>query len=253
MAAWTFNNGDLLLGVQATGGTGSNKNVFFNLGSGTGFRDDANQGVLGNIATDLVAAFGANWYERTDLHFGVIGNLSSAPTTGLGAASPVNGDPSRTFYASRPTLEIGDSVAWTGFNSSMLGTAGGALNGQETMVRTLTASGTGAATLDQNTSPTEWNNGWTAWNPTPGTAYSIFGGGIQNSFGQGGDAVLVDVQRILATTTGADPSGTPFVGSYETTIGIGSDGTIFAVPEPSSAVLAGLAGLAFVARRRRQA
>jgi len=228
MAAWDFPNGNLLLGVQATGGTGSTKNVFFNLGPGTSFRDNGNQGLLGNINTELTEVFGADWFTRTDLYFGVIGNLSSLPTSGLGSAGAVNGDPSRTFYTSRATTTPGNSVPWTGFNSSLLGTAGNDLNGQETMVRTLslTTSGSGAAILDQSTQPTEWNNGWTKWNPTSGAAYTIFDGGIQNSFGQGGSAVYVDVQRILATTTGADPTGTPFVGSYETTIAIGSDGSI---------------------------
>ena len=42
---FVFTDGDLILGVQASGGVGSTKNVFFNLGAGTALRDNANQGV----------------------------------------------------------------------------------------------------------------------------------------------------------------------------------------------------------------
>jgi hypothetical protein len=250
MAAWSFPNGNLLLGFQATGGQGSTVNVFFNLGSGVTARDDADQGLLGNINADLTAAYGANWYNRTDLYFGVVGNLNFAPTTGLGSATPVAGDPSRTFYVSAPTIDIGDGALHTGLTSSSLGVAGNNFSGQEAMVRTLNTTASGATVLNQATNPTEWSNGWSSWNTVGGSSYNVFSG-IQDSFGQAGSINYIDVQRILATNTGANPAGTVGSGTWETTIGIGSDGNIYAVPEPSAAVLAGLAGLVGVFRRRR--
>jgi hypothetical protein len=250
MAAWSFPNGNLLLGFQATGGTGSTVNVFFDLGSAVAVRDNGAQGVVGNISTDLVAAFGSNWFNRSDLYFGVVGNLNAAPTTGIGSAAPVNGDPSRTLYVSAPTIEIGGGALHTGLTSNSLGVAGNNFSGQEAMVRTLNPTGSGAAVLNSSDS-VNWANGWTSWNTVGGSSYSTLSG-IQDSFGQGGSINYIDIQRILATSTGANPTGTVGSGTWEATVGIGSDGSIHVIPEPSSAVLAGLAGLAGVLRRRRR-
>ena len=130
MGAFVFTNGDLILGFQATGGTGATKNVFVNLGSGVYHRD--NPGGSGNnpfggsntqiadISATLTLAYGGTWYDRSDVYFGIIGNLSSKPNTGIGAAGAVNGDPSRTVYVSRETQTIGGSIPWTGYSTSAL-------------------------------------------------------------------------------------------------------------------------------------
>jgi hypothetical protein len=268
MGAFTFNNGDLILGFQATGGAGSGKNVFVNLGSGVYHRDNA--GNLGSptsgnnpfgggsntqiadISATLVLAYGENWFDRSDVYFGIIGNLSSKPNTGIGSAGQVNGDPSRTVYVSRDTQTIGGALAWTGVTSSALGTAGGDVTGLEGILPGLTTQADGAAILDQATQAVAWNNGWTAYNPmSPPGAFHTFGGGIQQNFGESDDVTYIDLQRILSTTTGATPSGTVGTGSYETTFAIGRDGSITAVPEASTSFL-GLAAVSILAFRRRR-
>ena len=101
-ATFAFTNGDLILGFQASGGTGNTKNVFFNLGSGVSARNGVGMGTtLGNIGTTLTGVFGSNWYTRSDVWFGVVGNLNGNPTSGVGSRTPVAGDPSRTFYVSK--------------------------------------------------------------------------------------------------------------------------------------------------------
>jgi hypothetical protein len=227
-APFTFTNGDLIIGFQATGGQGTNTNVFFNLGPAINHRDNGNLGVLGNIATTLSAAYGSNWYSRTDLYFGAFGNLNFAQNSGIGGQGPVNGDPSATIYVSQAAAAPGQSLLWTGYTSTALRSAGNTFSGMEQMVVSLTANADNSANVDQTTQPLEWNNGWTVYNPTPGGAFGIFNGGIQQNFGKGGSATHVDVQRILAYTTGAAPTGTVGTGSYETTISIGSDGSITA-------------------------
>lgn len=249
-AAFTFTNGDLILGFQATGGQGSNQNVFFNLGSGTTLRDGGGFGNLGNINTTMSLVFGNNWSDRTDLHFGVVGNLNYAPTSGIGSAPPVNGDPSRTFYVSRATDSAGGSILWSGYTSTALGTAGGALQGMETMILGLNTEADGTAILNQSNQPTAWSNGWTTFNPTPGSSFNTFSGGIQQAFGTADNAYL-DIQRILATTSGANPSGTAGVGSVVGTLIIGDNGSLTMVPEPSSALLAASACGLVAFRRRR--
>ncbi len=227
-APFAFTNGDLILGFQATGGQGTSTNVFFNLGPAINHRDNGNLGVLGNIASTLSAAYGSNWYSRTDLYFGAFGNLNFAQNSGIGGQGPVSGDPSATIYVSQAATAPGQSLAWTGYTSTALRSAGNTFSGMEQMVVTLTANADNSANVDQTTQPLEWNNGWTTYNPTPGGAFGIFNGGIQQNFGKGGSATHVDVQRILAYTTGASPTGTVGTGSYETTISIGSNGSITA-------------------------
>ncbi len=252
-AAFTYTNGDLILGFQATAGTGSTENVFFNLGSATPYRDGSNPGgVIGNINTTLSAVYGGGWYDRTDLYFGVIGNLSAKPNSGIGSAGAVSGDPSRTFYLSRAADTAGSaSLIGAGtYASATLGTAGTTLGGMETMLPTLNTESDNAAILTQATQPTEWANGWTVRNPTSGAAFGVFTGGIQQNFGKAGSSTFVDLQRVLSTNTGASPTGTVGGGTYETTFAIGSNGSISAIPEPSTTLLGALGVLALFRRRR---
>lgn len=259
MGAFTFTNGDLLLGFQATSGTGSTKNVFFNLGSGIYHRDNPGYAwapdVRGNINATLTSVFGAGWYSRSDIYFGVIGNLNFTAAGSPDFTAPVDGDPTRTLYVSTPaaTVAAGQLYAASTFTGSTLASVGNKFSGTESMVTTLVTEADGAAVLSQATQPVEWANGWTAWNPTPGASYDALTGGIQQNLGKAGPYTYVDIQRVLATNTGANPTGVVGGGTYETTLRIGSDGSLAMVPEPSSSLLAGLAGLALVARRRRHA
>lgn len=255
MGAFTFTNGDLILGFQATGGQGATQNVFFNLGAGTAFRDNESVGSIGNISTTLASVFGANWYSRSDVYFGVVGNLRGNANSGFGSAPEVDGDPSRTFYLSTATVNVGEGtlIAASAYPGSALSSAATNLTGMETMIVGLTTELDGAAILSQDTQPVEWSNGWTTWNPTPGASLGVFTGGIQQNFGKAEAYTSVDLQRVLSTNTGATPEGIIGGGTYETTFRIGSDGSISAIPEPSSSLLALVAGIALTVRRRRNA
>ncbi len=237
-----FTDGDLVIGIQAVSGTGSAQNVFFNVGSGTALRDNGNQGTLGNIGATLATVFGANWYERADVYFGVIGNLNQNPTSGIGSRAPVNGDPSRTIYVSSAAASPGSGflIPAGTFGSSALGTAANDVSSMENVFRNVDdnsgviggfkAEPDGSAILD-STDPNAtvaYNNSWSNFNPTPGAAFSTFAN-IQQTFGKGGSATYVDVQRVLATNTGANPTGVVGGGTYVTTIGIGIDGSVTAI------------------------
>jgi hypothetical protein len=241
-----FTDGDLVIGVQAVGGTGSAQNVFFNVGSGTALRDNGNQGALGNIGATLATVFGANWYERPDVYFGVIGNLNQNPTSGIGSRTPVNGDPSRTIYVSIAAASPGSGflIPAGTFSSSALGTAANDISSLEDVFRNdddnsgviggFKAESDGSAILD-STNPNAtvaWNNSWSNFNPTPGASFRTFSN-IQQNFGKGGSATYVDVQRVLATNTGANPTGVVGGGTYVTTIGISSNGTVTATKSGS--------------------
>lgn len=223
-APWPPAKGDLLLGVQATGGTGATTNVFFNLGPATALRDNPNPaGTIVNLDVELTAAFGAGWAARTDLYFGVIGVLSKNPPFGLGSAAPVNGDPARTMYVSRGTTNAGTALPWTGFSSSALGSAANNHHGQVDADlpainhSSIVPNGNNVATVTQASNPVPWRNSWSAWNPVPGPAYAVFTGGIQAQLG--GPAALVDLFRI---------PGTSGSGAYVTTISLAASGDVTA-------------------------
>jgi hypothetical protein len=227
---FAFNDGDLIIGFQALSGVGANRNVFFNAGAGTAIRDNPSLGTLGNVGGTLAATFGENWYERSDLYFGVIGNLSASSPTGFDAVPPVDGDPARTFYLSQPAIFPGASgvIAEETYPNAALGSAGTKLAGLETVLPTIIADAERTAVLNQVTSPVEWNNSWTAWNPTPGAAFDVFTGGIQQNFGKPAPRTHVDIQRVLATNTGAVPEGVVGGGTFESTISISSTGEVMA-------------------------
>jgi uncharacterized repeat protein (TIGR02543 family) len=214
-APWPPAKGDLILGVQATGGTGATTNVFFNLGPAHTIRDTPSPGLAVNLDTELEAAFGAGWAARTDLYFGVIANRSNATPSGLGSVAPANGDPARTIYVSRGAATAGTAPAWSGFSVSALGIAATAHSGQIDAIDNLTANGNAVATLSQGANPVEWFNSWTAFNPTPGAAYSTFSGGIQANINA--TAAIVDVFRSGST------SG---VGTYVTSVTLAANGDV---------------------------
>jgi len=251
---FTFTDGNLLLGFQATGGQGASENVFVNLGPATTLRDNPNPGTIATLNTVLTTVYGADWYTRADLWFGVVANLNSNPNSGVGSRPAVNGDPSRTLYISQPaaTPKAAPLIPPSTYTPTDLGIAGGNLRGME-QVLIPTTDGTGwnftngdplddgvplagtTGILNQTTQQhaTAWNNSWTKWNPAPGAGFDIFTGGIQQSFGKGGSATYVDIQRILSTNTGAVPTGVVGGGSYITTIAISSSGMVTATASSS--------------------
>ncbi len=244
-----FTDGNLILGIQATAGTGTDKNVFFDLGPAVNYRDNGAQGSLGNIGATLSIVYGSDWHTREDIWFGVIGNLNAQPNSGIGSRAAVDGDPSRTIYLSTaaPTPGQGSLLPPSSYGSESLGGAGGNVGSMENMLlgidngwtkdgpdelaRGLYQEADGAAILNGSLQQhaTAWNNSWTKWNPTPGASFEILAKNIQQNFSGSDNIKYVDVQRVLSTTTGANPTGIKGGGTYETTIGISSSGEIISL------------------------
>jgi len=220
---FAFNHPDMVLAVQATGGTGASQNVIVNLGNTTSFLNGGNRGTLNNIATVLSNTYGSDWFDRDDLWFGVVGNRDHlnplfAPAPGAGEEA------TRTWYVSRSTNAPGSSVQWPAITGNSLGQGGTAFASFKAILLNPTAGeqlqevASGVTILDQNAQPVAWNNSWTKWNPTPGAGFQIWAGGVQNNFGKAGDRSSVDVQRMVASTAG----------EYVVTISITSSGDIIA-------------------------
>ncbi len=246
--AATFVAGDLLLGFRATGGAGSATNLVVNLGQADTMYRDATSGIsnIADLGAILTSTYGSDWATRADLSWGVVGLRDSS---GVGNTS-VDGDPKRTNY-----LSVAQSTYAPGTQSSSSPTIGTATarGNVSTAINDFNlayaaATGTTSALLDASSA-----NSWTDQVVTDGNFQ--YGSTIEGSSVNGIDATALDLYRILNTTTGANPTGTVGVGSYEGTFTISDTGvvgfSVGAVPEPSRALLAacGLAGL--VLRRRR--
>ncbi|MEI6490913.1 MAG: PEP-CTERM sorting domain-containing protein [Verrucomicrobiota bacterium] len=271
--AATYNAGDLIMGFRATGGIGSSSNVLVDLGSAINFRDlgAANLINITSVGTDLDATFGITagnsvaWYDRTDLSFGVVGVYSSASS---GAVT--SGDPVRTLYASQTRTAVGTVGSAnsatpgspTAISSTNQGTSAGNMISLASTFTNQAASGNNTAVAITGAG----TNTWTSF--TSGTTdFAAFNPGVEQTFGNGtwsggtyGSVTnvegAVDLYRILNTTSGASPSGTAHVGTYDATIVINQSGQISAVnavPEPSTYALFGLgaAAIVFAARRRQ--
>lgn len=223
-----FHDGDLILGFQAASGDGSTKNVFFNLGSPIGYRNGTIPASLGNIGGTLSDAFGSDWFDREDVRFGVIANLNDFDPGGFLPPAPVNGDPTATLYVSQPAGTPGTGALLTFQAGSELAFGGTKVSGLEGTVYSLSIQPDGSFVLDQTVQQTQWNTGWTIYNPaSPSPSFGIFSN-IEQHLGQGGSNAHVDIQRILPTSNGASPSGPVLTGEYIFTLSIDSTGNITA-------------------------
>jgi hypothetical protein len=249
-SATTYVAGDLLLGFRATSGQGSTSNLLVNIGQAdTVYRDAvANIASVVDIGTLLDATYGTNWETRADLFWGVVGVRSNASS---GAA--VDGDPVRTLYATR--AQSGTPEAGVSGNSTPWNVSGGTT--RSTIANNITGVlGTYDAfsTAVTNTAVVSSTSGST-WSTQNGTNSFGFTGSVEGNFGNGTAGTVLDLYRILNSTSGASPTGTIGLGSWEGSFTINDSGVVgfavTAVPEPSRALLAGL-GLAGIAFRRRR-
>jgi len=253
-----FAPGDLVLFFQQFGGSNT---LILNVGAGTLYRDQTTSLInLANVGTELVGAFGVNWFDDSTVYFGIAG-VRSAST---GTTTHVDGDPNRTLYVSQARGSVGvegtaSSPGWSGFgNGDMTTGANGIIavhNRLETQSLTDRLAESTADSAVDNQNPFLGSN--------PGTAFGIFPGGVEAAFGAGSFGTLggvnaeaaVDLYRILASTSASGQVGGPLrEGTYEGSFVVDSSGNIsyINVPEPSSAVLMGSAALlgGFIRRRK---
>jgi len=230
---FAFTKNDLLLAVRATGGSGTTTNIYFNLGSVMSFRDGTNPTNLGNIDADLKAEFDNNWYERTDLRFGVAGNRTNLTTQVDPPDTLIGEDPGRVWYIGRAAASPGAATLRASITGNSLGIAATNYSGlkriftddPQFLEAPLQKTASGATILKQSEQSTRWQTSWSQLVPAADSsaAFIAFTGGIQATFGQGGNQVVLDVHRMVGGQTG----------TYVTSIVIGSDGSIRAL-EPAA-------------------
>lgn len=258
--------GDLVLFFQQEGGSNT---VYANLGSAASLRgttagaaDGTNRINFLDLNTTLTSAFGPGWAADPTIYAGLAGVYS---TNGTNTSAVVDGDPYRTIYVSASRTSVG-TVGQAGSAGYLVNTNTGMTTGAKDIFAQNNAFETKYDAMV--TVSTTTDSLIDDYNPfvqpgLQGTAYEIFGGGVQQAgtsgaFGTFGDAGQVeyalDLYRVLALDgVAGQVDGIARQGSYEGTITVGSNGSVsfIAVPEPSSLTLAGLAAGALFLRRRR--
>lgn len=265
-----FANGDLVLFFRSSSAL-ENDTLYVNLGdASTTFRgsalgpDVANLSLL-NINADLTTAFGAGWASLSDLHMGM-----AAAENAIAGGDAVDNDSPRTIYLgarrnSAGTAGVQNSLGFTTFNSSTLGTIGNGIIGMNIPFTgdDLTTSIQDATTTSKidNQNPIQTSPVYLQ-NPAFG---SVASGIMQSeqaikpaSIGTIGTVANVefalDLIRIKGITGGL--GGTLGSQSFEGTVVLDNLGNVsfITVPEPTTVGLVGL-GLAalVIARRRRKA
>ena len=275
-ASAAFNNGDLIMSFQATGGTGASQTVAANLGAGYSFRDaTANALNVINLGSLLSSTYGNNWYDRTDLYM-TINGLRSAGGSPANQGGPVaNGDARNATYMGY-TRDNGDALTYTPFSmtASQVRAAGSQLTTYNATVATALASVNQATistdtvnTIEDFTTPNSGGTRLANWISFNSAALTTFSSGTLFSVNGTAYQGAMTLQRLNAYdgTTGA-LAGNVVVdgisagtGSNEGFFAITSSGQvdyIAPIPEPGTwaalAIFAAGAGFAGW-RKRRQA
>ena len=243
--------GDLVLFFQQAGGGST---IYANLGNAaTNFRGGASGPDVPNkvnfldLSAELSSAFGAGWATDPTVYAG----LAAVADTSPDGTTPVNGDPPRTLYVSKPRAAVGsvglaNSTAWSIATNTLMSGGASGIEAQNNKLKTLyttavAVSPVGDSTIDEQnpfiTSPGIRIQG-SAFNST-------FSGGVQQqgstgNFGTFGAAGTVhfalDLNRILATTgIAGQVDGVLRKGSYEGTMTVSSSGKVSFITQPSYA------------------
>lgn len=229
-------NNDIFLGFRASGNQGATISYLVNLGQYSQFRDAAVGSTLtlslGDIASDLVANFGANWHTRQDVSWGL-----------FGVSNTVN----PTVYASREQSVVGTpGIAWASLDSIARGTTASSivsvLSGTHGYQGREATDNSPFAVIQENSTGASSYNRQVA---TPGT--NDFGSlsewsSIEGDFGGGAAGTALDLYRI--GSLGVTSPG------YFTISDIGIV-SFTAVPEPSSLLLGAAGAVALLGVRRR--
>jgi hypothetical protein len=248
-AVLTATPGDLLMGfakVNAAGTGYEGSTYVYNLGPSTNFRESASpSSAIDNINTDLSAVFGAGWANDATVRWGVVGVVG--PTDPL-----TNGDPARTTYFSQDYLGLAGGSAAIILSSSNRGSLSTNLKSFSNSMNGIPENGAvdGGAVY-----PVSGVNSFSSFLPPGPPTYFGVGTNPLTAMSAGSMAGL-DVYRTLHTATGAelnssfDADAVVGTGQYVGTFTLSDSGAIGFVPEPSTGILAMLASLAVLRRRR---
>lgn len=277
MGAISLEQGSIAVAFyQIVNGVVQNNTYTFDLGQASNYRENTAYGVnvstisggptSGNIAADLVTAFGSDWASSGTVRWMVVGGVENF-------ASPLAGDPGTTAYLSRAVSTIPANGVSTTIPTISLTNRGILANNLSAF---MTGTTNASQTVGDNSDGAIIGKG--AVNTVedflpPAKLGTYFGIGVnpEQTLGAGtianngafGDSLgtiegALDIYRVISTTAGADLSagysGTDAAagrGQYIGTLVLGTDGNLSIIPEPSSALLGLIGTLGLCFRRRR--
>jgi len=275
-ASAAFNNGDLIMSFQATGGTGVNQTIAANLGAGYSYREaTVNSLNVINLGSLLSSTYGNSWYDRTDLYVSLNGVRSAGYNPSNGGSPVVNGDARNAIYIGRSKTDS-DPLSYNpySYTAAAMGTTGTQMSTYNGTVATALASVNQATiatstvnTIEDFTVPKSGGARTVNWSVFSADANQAFSSGALFSKGGTSYEGALTLQRInrVDGTTGSlagnvvVPGISAGTGSNEGFFAITSSGQvdyIAPIPEPGTwAALAIFATGAGVAtwRKRRQA
>jgi hypothetical protein len=254
-AALPYSNGDFILGFRTTGASNpdgltapAGTDYEINIGNAINFINGT-PGPIPNIAADLTAIFGSNWYTRTDLFWSISGVTQPGLTGTVVTAS-------NTLFATRPEDMLGtQSIPWTRLSSFASGAPankmvsmassglGGYSVGTSATYNQLESTDLIGGLIQNSGGPNSYASFQPGGANTVGaSAFGVFSGGIE-----GLPTSALDMYELQpGSGNGA------FLGSFQISSGGDVSFNAGAAPEPSSlAILAAGAGLLGMLRRRR--
>jgi len=277
MGAVTLENGSLAVAFyQVINNVAQDNTYIFDLGQASNYRENTAVGVSvstisggpasGNIAADLVSAFGAGWANDGTVRWMVIGNVNSLTNP------PLSGDPARTNYLSRAVAVIpipgsGRSTTIPNLSTTNSGILSTHINSVFDNVVNATSGANAAGAIIAKTAPASIDE---FLPPTTNTFFGIGtnpyqtlnAGTITDNSGSGLGPIegALDIYRSIHSTTGADLTAglsdgdaVARQGQYIGTLVLSSAGDLSIIPEPSSALLSAAGVLGLCLRRRRNA
>ncbi len=246
-------SGDLIIGFYTSAGTGSGTNIMIDAGQFSQFLagNGSTFSIGGFSATDLANTYstggGSNWYDRTDLSWGVIGAIKPTQSGVLAANSQGFGAVKDTLFA----------TAQAGFgNTSAQSLGANVINPIYTYLAGSTVNGVGSATYIVPTASGVAGSFIQEKNAAANLDFKYFTSNSVMTYSMPG--VVGTATQDLYETIPSGVSGTTG-GVYKLgTFALTSSGMTFtdvgtaAIPEPSTyAMIAGAIMLGFVALRRR--
>ena len=217
---------------------------------------------LGNLGADLVAAYGANWFNRTDLLWAAVAAVGNTPTA----------DPTNTLYGGVAADGIFPlaTAPYTRTANGSQGSVATQILSMAASTQGFTAAPTGASSniaVENTADINSWSSKFPPNTASPFGDFSLPSGQqFDQAFAAGtvasGAEGAIDVYRMFKNgiADGDNGNATSGPGSYQFTLAINSAGVVtanflpVAVPEPASiATLTSAALLAIGASRRRRA
>jgi len=194
-------DGDMFLGIRAGGGTGATKDYVIDIGQASQFENATGVLVLsnlGNVGADLTATFGATWYNRSDIFWGIAGTT--------GQTSSINGDPIRTLFATAEEPTPGtESTPWVRLSGTAQSqTANKVIGMMNAFIGGTQANGIGATiqTTSDTNSWASYQPGGTSANSGPSSiSFAVFNPSIEGSFGNGTSGSMLDLFRMQPSST----------------------------------------------------